>query len=212
MKTLFLHILNLPKTALLSLLLLSSLLTACSAFSFSPETAALSAVKESYDHQDALLDANSLMVLQSHRADDYAVVLLSYKSTHAGSGINDCMSMYHVEKSRLGGWFAGSGGGSCSSGRTAEDIPPVDVGGNRMGSSGPDDPGFSAVYGAVNQEDIASVQILWNDDQQQEVPVVNASYLAFRDGEFDYQTVKALDSDGQVVYEYSPQIAPGKLP
>lgn len=212
MKTIKLCPTNLPKITVLSLLLLSSLLTACSVFSFSPETAAVSAVKESFDHQNALLDIDSLVILQSHRVSDYAVILLSYQSNHAGIGIYDCMSMYLVNKSRLGGWYAGSGGSACSSGRSAEEIPPIDVGGNRMGSSRPNDPGFSAVYGAVYQEDIANVQVIWNDDQLQEVPVVNASYLAFRDGEFDYQTIKALDADGQVVYEYTPQIAPGKMP
>jgi hypothetical protein len=58
---------------------------------------------------------------------------------------------------------------------------------------------------------IASVEVTWEDGEVQQVPVVNNSYLAWREGVSDPVQILGLDAGDQVIYTSdAPVLAPGK--
>jgi len=70
---------------------------------------------------------------------------------------------------------------------------------------------WSRVDGPVYDDAGARVEVLWEDGATQEADVVRASVLAVREGSHQYQEVRALDAEGEVVYVHEqPEIAPGK--
>jgi hypothetical protein len=195
----------------LILILLSGmlLLSACVGLYFSPEAAATSAALNSGD-SNFRVDRASMQVHQTLKmSDDSRVVILSFQGDRGSTGPESCVYSYHVQKIRLG-WQPSSGGGGCRTTQPNENVESIEIGAGQSGSSRPGDPGFSQVYGLVNHEDIVKVRIIWGDDQVDEVEVINSSYATARLGLFEMKRVEGLNSQGQPVYDNSPQIAPGK--
>ncbi len=199
---------NIYKTVVI--LMTAALISGCVANAFSPEQAALQSLTSRNDHSFTL-NSNSAVVRQMVKLDESnVVVLVSFSGMQSGIGAQECLYTYHAQKFPLG-WGTTSGGGSCTSGPVnPADLPPVDIGsGINMGSS-PNDPGSSDVSGTINAAEIVKVRVTWMDDGITEVNAVDGTYLAVRSGAFKVKRVEGLDAQGSVVYDWSPQIAPGK--
>lgn len=184
-------------------------LSGCMPTAFSPETAALQSVVE-VKFPDFTLDRNTVQIVQRAPLGDRFVYLITYQGNRVNTGRESCLFVYEVHKAPFGGWTSGSGGGGCSNAQP-QDQQPISLGSNTSGSSGNNDPGFSAVNGEVFDEKIVQVQVTWNDGQVQQVDVVKNTFLAVRAGQFGYQKAEALDKDQNVIFQNEiPAIAPGK--
>ncbi len=72
------------------------------------------------------------------------------------------------------------------------------------------EPGLTTTYGLIHQEDITKVRVTWKDDQVEEADVIDQTFLIYRAGQVQYKTVEGLNAAGDVVYSFSPEVAPGK--
>jgi hypothetical protein len=67
------------------------------------------------------------------------------------------------------------------------------------------------LYGLVNDKEIKSVEVRWNDEMVQSEEVINDSFLAIRKGKSGMSNVTGFDADGNVIYSFeAPEPAPGK--
>jgi hypothetical protein len=201
------------KSSLLFLLAFLSvlLLAGCqSLMAFTPEQAAMQNALDYDLGSDYTLDPNSIRVLQSQRLQDSTLVLVSFQENRQGSRMQ-CLFHFETHRVPIGTWVSGSGGGGCSSadqGRT-----PLEVGMGKSMNSQPGRLNYIEVDGFVNQEDIQTVKVTWQDGETQQVEVVNGTYLAARAGSQEIEKIEGLDASGQVVYTHTPPVpAPGKLP
>jgi hypothetical protein len=187
----------------LALVLALLFLSGCS-LTFSPEQAAIRTVLESQIRPQP--DPATVRVLQSQPWGDSVVVLLTYQAVDQGGGVVECLSMYEIQRNTLG-WMGGSGGGGCSP--AGGDGQVIGIGaGQHRGSQGI---GLSHVTGFVYDEDISTVDVLWDDGEREQVEVVNGSYLALRSRAHTWAELQALNADGQVVYTHqNGPPAPGK--
>jgi len=178
---------------------------------FSPEQAAIRAVRGNIEPNVTFVD-DSLVVHQSIEAqDDLTVVVMSFKQLRAQTGEETCLYTYEVQRMGLG-WAPKSGGGGCYSPNQIAGQEPeeIQLGAGQSISDAPGDLGFSQVYGKVNNPEIVKVRITWNDDTADEVEVINSTFVAYRFGMFNQRMVEGLNEQGEVVYSFAPQIAPGK--
>jgi hypothetical protein len=175
--------------------------------SYSPQAAAIRGLTDG-NNPMGLIDQSSLLVRQSAAMGSKVFVMVSF-SEKVENRLDKCLFVQETERSGVGAWILRGGGGGCSG--TEEPPPaPFEVGTGMSGGSGPNDPGYCWAYGLVNQADIIKVRVTWNDGQQQEVAVINSSYLAIRAGEFGLQNIEGLNTSGEVVYRFEQQAAPGK--
>ena len=72
------------------------------------------------------------------------------------------------------------------------------------------DPGVSTVYGHVLVQEIRTVQVTWKDDMMQQVEVINASYMAARAGQVEWERIEGLNADQEVIYTSDIEFAPEK--
>ena len=73
----------------------------------------------------------------------------------------------------------------------------------------------SYVYGFVNDPEIVTVVITWEDQGEQAVEVTPAanpggSYLALRAGDIHLEKITGLDAAGKELTSFQIQLAPGK--
>jgi hypothetical protein len=69
----------------------------------------------------------------------------------------------------------------------------------------------SHATGLVRDPLITFVEVTWADGEVQRVPVVEGSYLAWREGVSDPGQIVGLDAEDQVIYTWSAlEPAPGK--
>jgi hypothetical protein len=181
---------------------------------FSPEQAGIRAATGQFgDH--GVVNPDSVVLRQMQKFDNKTFVMVSYERAIDGR-IEKCTMMHEVRQTPIGTWTSGSGGGGCS-GRVFGDDEPMpeaglEIGGGSSSGGGPLDSGYSHVNGLVNQSDIATVRAIWEDGTTSEAPVVNNSYLIFRPGTVGFTTVQGLNENGDVVFGFEPEIAPGKEP
>jgi hypothetical protein len=201
------------KSSLLFLLAFLSvlLLAGCqSLMAFTPEQAAMQNALDYDLGSDYTLDPNSIRVLQSQRLQDSTLVLVSFQENRQGSRMQ-CLFHFETHRVPIGTWVSGSGGGGCSS--ADQDRTPLEVGMGKSMNSQPGRLNYIEVDGFVNQEDIQTVKVTWQDGETQQVEVVNGTYLAARAGSQEIEKIEGLDASGQVVYTHTPPVpAPGKLP
>ena len=207
------NIMHSIKPYLFACLALAVLLSGCgrSGMAFTPQQAVVSSIMER-TQPGSIVDQSSVQVRQSQELSGHTFVMISYNQTIENRN-ESCLMMYEVRRSSLGTWVPGSGGGGCQGRIGGGDPAPeqaVEIGSGQSGSSGPDDPGFSNVNGLVHQEGIVKIRITWHDGSTQEVDVINGSYLALRAGEYQMTKVEGLSQDGDVLFTYSNEIAPGK--
>jgi len=181
------------------------LLSACSQMlNFTPERAAIQEVLRSSE-ANLPVDPDSVQVLQTLAQGENTLVLVAFQRERATALPDECLFMYEMHRSVLG-WVAGSGGGGC--GPIGGGGQPLDVG---SGAHRSDELASSHVTGLVRDPLIASVEVTWDDGEVQQVPVVNGSYLAWREGVSSPVQVSGLDAQDQVIYTSdSPILAPGK--
>lgn len=199
------------KQAWISILLLA--LVACSpgGLAFSPQQAAFKAANRN-TQRGAVVDQNSVQVRQTVELGGKTFVLVSYRQ-QVEARQEECLTLYEARKELIGTWAPGSGGGGCSGalpGAAPDPKQPMDIGSGSSGSGDARDPGFAHVNGLVNQKEIEKVRVTWNDNETQEVPVSSESYLAVRIGNYRLMKVEGLGANDEVLYEYTPQSAPGK--
>jgi hypothetical protein len=172
-------------------------LTACSPLvNFTPERAAGQAALEE-NLPEFLVDAGSIHILHSQAWGQSRLVLVSFLGLRRKNQVNTCLFIYEVVKGSLG-WVAGNGGG-CTPPENNKD--PLDVFG---GSHGQDSRFTSYTYGWINQGEITAAEVTWEDGETQQVSAVNRTYLAIRDGNHRYNTVKGLDTTGQILFTAEP--------
>jgi hypothetical protein len=201
---------------LLALPMLGSiLLTACDGgeFIFSPEEAGKAAIFQ-HGSPGFVVDPATVVVQQSHRIDDTsAVVLITFEGNRDRTGREECVFTYKVDRYLIG-WRPGSGGGGCTQKNPPEDAnavrEPLWLGGGQSSGSRANDPGFSEIYGKVQQENITQVRLTWDDGKVETVDVVNGTFLAFRQGLYSMNVAEGLNADGVAVYKNEVNIAPGK--
>ncbi len=213
-----------PRAGLLVLALLGILFSGCRSFgsgpvgpgSANPEAAAVQTVIQSNGTvANFQLEANSVTVRQTIPVDDHFVVVVSFRGlmpmNDPGGGPQRCLFSYQVLRARLGGWVTGNGGGSCTSVSLENGNPaPVTMGGSTSSGSDLGNVFYSSVEGEVNQNDIVTIQVSWNDGKVDTVPVVNGTYFTIRRGQFQMAKVDGLNEAGEVLYTSQPQAAPGK--
>ena len=193
-------------TILLIILLLT---TGCSSlFAFTPERAAMQRVMQNPD-PNFRVDPASVRVLQTQPVGEAVIALVSFTGQRSGTK-ETCSYVYVLERGRLG-WRSPGGGGGCQSGQGAQN--PIEIGSGWNGTGGPDpQAGYSHTAGLVNQEDVTSVEVAWDDGEIQTVDVFNSSYLAGRTGQNTPTRVRALNAQGEEVHAWSPpQPPPGKV-
>lgn len=193
-------------------LALALLLPACRGIAFSPEAAASAAIMGNIETNVALID-DSLAVRHSEKVNDnLAVVVLTYQQLRNRSDVENCLFSYEVQK-RSVGWFMKSGGGGCwPLAAEAQEGQEIQIGTGQSHSSDPGDVGFTTAYGMVRDPEIVKVEVTWNDDTLAEMDVTDSSFVAYRFGLFELAKVEGLSAQGDVLYTYTPQVAPGKLP
>jgi hypothetical protein len=191
-------------------LLLIILLTACGPVAFSPEQAAINAMRTS--HGQGAVYEDSIQVLQSEQIGKYVYVLYAFRTQEVNFD-SDCLWLYRVQRGKVGLWQPSGGGGGCSGALPGSEpiaLPVVEIGGGQS-TDGPFDPGISETYGKVNAPEIKKVRVIWEDGQSAEVDVVNASYMVIRGGQVKATRVEGLDDSGAIVFTNEPGgIAPGK--
>jgi len=204
---------SIQKSSLLFLLLLLSGLLAAgcqSLMAFTPEQAAVQNILDYNGGGDFALDPNSIRVMQSQKLQDSVIVLVAFQGTQQGSP-QQCLFHYEAHQATLGTWAGGNGGGGCS--MAGQDQNPLEVGMGKIMGTQPGVLNYTEVDGFVNQEDIRTVKVTWQDGETQQVDVINGTYLAARAGSQEIEKIEGLDASGQVVYTHTPpEPAPGKLP
>lgn len=200
------------KSILFAVLLLAFGLSACVPLigGTSPQQVVLQEINRSMEKQ-AALDNNSVQVRQTVDFQGKAFVFVTFDRQIEGRH-ESCEWVYSTQKTRWGTWVPSSGGGGCSGQISGPPQPatPLSMGGGTS-SGGPNDPGYSEVYGVANHKDIVRVRVTWEDEKMQEVELVNGSYMAIREGSHQWNTVEGLDAAGNLVFANPPlEKAPGK--
>ncbi len=199
---------------ILSIPLITLFLAGCISgpnMAFTPEQVAIRGVIDQHG-SGAVVDQSSVQIRQSLPMDRNTFVVVSFTQME-GDRKDKCLFVYHLIRNIIGAWQPRSGGGGCSGtfiGGPEQPGQSVEIGGGQSGSTGPGDPGYSHTAGLVNQKDITKVRVTWNDGSQQEVDVINSSYIAVRTGSLINQKVEGLNADGEVVFKNERQVAPGK--
>jgi hypothetical protein len=186
----------------LSILSLLLLLTACTGIAVSPEAAATQMLLKQTT-AGMTVNQDSLEVRQILKVNhDQTIVLLSFKGVRPEMGPVACLYTYQTLR-RFPGWISANGGGGCHNAPAERDLKDLDVTAGHYSGEKPLDPGYTLVFGDVNNEDIVKVRVNWDDNQLTEVDVVNATILSMRSGDQMINALEGLDADGEVVFRTS---------
>jgi hypothetical protein len=164
----------------------------------SPEQAALDSIPRSTP-PDFQLDLQSVRVVHSVPVNNAALMLVTFAGTNEDGQPDTCLHLQEARRAAGGGWNTGSGGGGCKSG-LGGDQPALIVIGSRASGGGLFDPGYSSVYGMVNDPAIVTVQVQWEDGETQAAQVVAGAYVVARSGLQVSTRVEGLDAQNEVVY------------
>jgi hypothetical protein len=181
------------------------LLSACGPLlNFTPERAAVQEALN-FGEPNLPVDPDSVQVLQTQEQGELTLVVVTFQRGRETARPDECLGMYEVRRRTLG-WMTNSGGAGCG---------PVGGLGEALefasGSHRSTESASSHVMGLVRNPEIVNVEVNWADGVIQQAPVVNGSYLAWREGVSSPVEVKGLDVEGQVIYTFeAPGAAPGK--
>jgi hypothetical protein len=166
------------------------------------------AVQEALNFSEPNLpvDPDSIQVLQTQEQGEITLVVVSLQRGRETAMPDKCLAMYEVRRTALG-WMTVSGGTGCGP-----------IGGNRSaldvssgGAHQSNESASSHVTGLVREPLITFVEVTWADGEVQQVPVVNGSYLAWREGVSNPVKILGLDAEDQVIYTWETSVpAPGK--
>jgi hypothetical protein len=166
----------------------------------SPEMAAVQAVLTGHDGTKVIAD--SMQVLQSFDLDGNISVLMKFQMVNDGL-LMDCDYVYETQR-RIFGWVSSSGGGGCSSGPAGEQ--QISLGG---GTSISGNRSTSRAHGIVYDENITSIEVVWDDHLVQWADVNNSSFLLVRNGKSHWLQVVGYDYAETAVYRWNqPDPAP----
>jgi hypothetical protein len=154
------------------------------------------------------VDKATLQVpLSTELSDNEAIVLLTYQGMRQGSGPETCVNTYQVIK-RPYGWTPANGSGLCRQDLPGQDNQDLEISSGRYPGKKPQEPGYSLVYGLVNNPEIQKVRVTWDDKQSTEVEAGSGAYLAHRSGQFLLRAVEGLDDQDQVVFSHFTDLDP----
>jgi hypothetical protein len=171
---------------------------------FTPQRAAVQEALN-FGEPDLPVDPDSIQVLQSQEQGEMTLVLVAFQRGRGPTMPDECLAIYEVRKSALG-WQVNSGGTGC--GPIGGDGRAIDV---TSGSQRSNESASSQTVGLVRDPSIVTVEVTWQDGEIQSVPVINGSYLAWREGVSSHTVVLGLDAGGEVIYASDTgAAAPGK--
>jgi hypothetical protein len=171
---------------------------------FTPERAAVQEALN-FGEPNLPVDPDSIQVLQTQVQEERSLMLVTFQRGRGMAMPDECLAVYEARRYALG-WSVSGGGTGC--GPVGGSGAPLDVG---SGAKSSPESSSSHAMGFVRDPSITSVEVTWDDGQVQKVPVVNGSYLAWREGLATPAQVLGLDSQDQVIYtSASLLIAPGK--
>jgi hypothetical protein len=194
---------RITRTLVLSAVLI--LLTSCSGImNFTPERAVL---------QDLMatpriwnVDPDTVQILQTLETEERTLVMISFMSKRDGR-IEDCTAVFETSK-KFGFWRAFGSGGGCISG-PRQDGQVIEAG---SGSHMSNERAFSYAYGRVLSQEVAYIDVTWEDDTVIRGEPVNNSYLVYQEGQGRIKKIEAFDILGASLFttEYSAPLE-GKL-
>jgi hypothetical protein len=181
------------------------LLSACgSMLNFTPERAAVQEVLR-FGEPNLPVDPDSVQVLQTQAQGEMTLVLVAFQRGRGAAFPDECLAIHEVRRTALG-WMTGSGGTGC--GPIGGTGGSLDVG---SGAHRSNESASSHTFGLVRDPLIATVEVTWDDGQVQQVPVVNSSYLVWREGVSSPAFVTGLNANDQEIFTHeSPVFAPGE--
>ena len=182
------------------------ILSACQAlFSFSPDRAAVQEIVLNSPSMNEI-HRDTIRVLQMQEFDPGIMVLATYLATAEEDQMSECLALFQTEKTTEG-WDAHSQGAACWPAALV-DTDPIQV---IYGQTNIDGQSSSNISGLVYKPEINTIEIVWEDGENQKVEVIKGSYLALRLGQQEFQVINALNESGELVYSYEkPTPAPGK--
>jgi hypothetical protein len=133
-------------------------------------------------------------VLQSQESGDSTLVLVKFLQSQ-GPEQQECLFLYQMRRGPAG-WQSDGGGGACSP--TGGVQEPVEISAGTQ--SGSDRPPLSEVDGLIRDPRIVTIEVTWDDGEVQQVPVINGSYLAWREALSSPLIVRGLAEQGEVVF------------
>lgn len=178
------------------------LLSACGNVGLSPEAAATKMLLEESTKGMQVYD-ETLEVRQILRVeDDQSIVAITFAGTRPEMGAVTLTCFYTYQTLKKGaGWVAANGGGTCQENQPEQQqIADIEVMVSHYSSQRPGEPGYTQIYGSVNNPDIVKVQVIWDDNVTTEVDVVDATMLTLRKTQLMAKTVDGLNDQDQVIY------------
>jgi len=174
---------------------------------FSPERALAAEMRAMEGQwQDMQMRPETAWVRQQQPWQGGLLYLLSFEAIRSNGQRSDCLYTLQIEQKGLE-WRATGSEGGC--GPLGGDGKPMSVGWGQH--SGQDRASLSHVGGLIYDQAVVTVQVVWEDGEEQRAEVANGSYLALRAGRHELSRVSGLGSQDETVYAYeNPLSAPGK--
>jgi len=178
-------------------LLLLTILPACQGNAASPQAAATRALMEG-STKGMVVDQTTLEMRQTLDVDQsQSIVVLAFQAADSRQGPVTCLYTYQTLHFWYG-WTAANGGGSCRA-----DIPEqqqdFNIFSGHYSGSRPKDPGYTQVYGYIDNPQILKVRITWDDNQVTEAAVINGTAISVRSGGWMMKFAEGLDQQDQVI-------------
>ena len=156
--------------------------------------------------QDMQMRPETVQVRQQQPWQEGFVYLLSFETMRSNGQGSDCLYTLQVEQKGLQWRVTGSEGGC---GPLGGDGKPMSVGWGQHG--GLERAPLSHVSGLIYDPAVVTVQVVWEDGEEQRAEVANGSYLAVREGRHELSQVRGLNAQDETVFAYeNPLPAPGK--
>lgn len=175
------------------------LLTACGTVGLSPETAATKMLLDETTN-GMQVNEETLEVRQTLKMEDgQAIVVITFEGTRPEIGMVNCFYTYQTLQ-RMTGWVAANGGGFCKENQPERQISDMEITMGHYSGQRPGEPGYTQVYGSINNPDIVKAQVIWDDNVTTDVDVVDATVLTLRTTQRMAKTVEGLNGQDQVIY------------
>jgi hypothetical protein len=174
---------------------------------FTPERAIAAEIRTMEERwQDMQVRSDTVQIRQRQPWQGGLVCLVSFETVRSSGERSDCLFTYQTRQRGLAWEITGAGGGC---GPPGGDGRPISVSSGQHSGSG--QASLSHVCGLVYEPAVVTVQVVWEDGQEQRADVVSGSYLALRGGQHGLSQVQALNAQGEIVYTFeNPLPAPGK--
>jgi len=152
--------------------------------------------------QNGKINANSIQVLPAVQLQDSYFVFAGYNLYSSGGEAQEpgqkCTSLFEVVRA-TSDWEVFDHGAGCSSN------PYTDVFGTHTGANfdyAQRNGTFSFAGGETVIADAVWVEVHWEDDTLQRVPVLGEHFVALRDGNHSPQAYVVLDENGEETYTW----------